>query len=366
MRHLLAVVVMSTALAVAAPAAAQAGGFDDVPDDAYYSVPISTLEQQGLFAGTLCTDGFCPDEPIDRKTMAVWIVRILEGRTPPPVIQARFNDVDSTSFHAPYIERMARLGVTEGCRGGSGFCPDENVTRAQMAAFLSRAYQLADGPDPGFDDVPHYVWYVDDVARLVASGITQGCGDGTNFCPEQDTTRGQMAAFLYRAENPPEPAPPPTNTWERIEGQSDRGPYVAFRASVDQTEVPWRPKGLALEVRCIEVTETGASELEVQAFGYGVRTWFWDDYGVIEYRFGAETASTLIFADITEDRNALIMRDDDEEQFFLAMEADTSGELRLSLYDEWDDTTLDFEIRGQLPVVGYLEHVKPAVDACLD
>ena len=54
-------------------------------------------------------------------------------------------------------------------------------------------------------------WYAADVARLAASGITQGCGDGTAFCPGRDTTRAQMATFLHRALNladdvPPEPA----------------------------------------------------------------------------------------------------------------------------------------------------------------
>ena len=70
-----------------------------------------------------------------------------------------------------------------------------------MAAFLSRAYNLPDAPDPDFVDVPSDAWYAAEVARLVASKITFGCGDGTGFCPGRDTTRGQMATFLYRAEN---------------------------------------------------------------------------------------------------------------------------------------------------------------------
>ena len=105
----------------------------------------------------------------------------------------------AASFHAPFIERMADLEVTEGC-GGGAFCPDLNVSRAQMAVFLSRAYDLPDGPDPGFSDVPPDAWYAASVAKIAASQITAGCGD-TAFCPDGDTTRAQMAAFLYRAEN---------------------------------------------------------------------------------------------------------------------------------------------------------------------
>ena len=68
-----------------------------------------------------------------------------------------------------------------------------------QAAFLSRAFNLLAAPNPGFDDVPNGAWYASDVAKLAASGITVGCGDGTGFCPSRSTTRGQMATFLYRA-----------------------------------------------------------------------------------------------------------------------------------------------------------------------
>ena len=183
------------------PAFAQPGGFGDVPEDTYYTVPVSTLAGQGVFAGTGCDEGFCPGDAIDRKTMAVWTVRVLDGEDPAAVAESRFDDVDPHGFHAPFIERMAELGVTQGCGDGSGFCPHRNVSRAHMAAFLSRAYKLPDGPDPGFADVPDDAWYAADVARLAASKITEGCGDGTAFCPSRDTTRAHMATFLWRAEN---------------------------------------------------------------------------------------------------------------------------------------------------------------------
>ena len=175
-------------------------GFGDVPADAYFAVPVNVLAGDGVFVGTKCDGGFCPDEPMDRKTMAVWVVRLLDGQDPPAFVQSTFTDVDGGSFHSPFIERMAELGVTTGCGDGSGFCPDRTVTRAQMAVFLTRAYDLAEGPDRGFDDVDSGAWYASEVAALAASGITQGCGDGSRFCPEQLTTRAQMATFLWRAE----------------------------------------------------------------------------------------------------------------------------------------------------------------------
>ena len=178
---------------------AQPGGFGDVAGDAYYSEPVAALAAMGVFAGTECDAGFCPGEPLDRKTMAVWVVRILDGNDPAPVSESRFDDV--AGWHARFVERMAELGVTAGCGDGSGFCPDRSVSRAQMAVFLSRAYDLPDGPDPGFSDVPSDAWYAAAVSKLAASQITAGCGDGAAFCPGRDTTRAQMATFLYRAEN---------------------------------------------------------------------------------------------------------------------------------------------------------------------
>ena len=197
-----ALALLSAGLGTSTATAQEDAPYVDIPADAYYAVPVRTLDQDGVFAGTLCDDGFCPGDPIDRKTMAVWTVRVLDGDDPPAVSETRFDDVDADGFHARFIERMAELGVTTGCGDGSGFCPDRNVTRAQMAAFLSRAYDLPERPDPGFSDVASDAWYAADVAALAASKITVGCGDGTGFCPGSDTTRGQMATFLWRAENP--------------------------------------------------------------------------------------------------------------------------------------------------------------------
>ena len=204
---------------------AQAGGFGDVADGVYYSAPVQALAAAGVFDGTECAPNLlCPDEPIDRKTMAVWTVRVVTGQDPPAVSQERFADVDGRSFYGRFVERMAELEITMGCGDGTRFCPDDAVTRAQMAVFLSRAFSLADGPDPGFSDIPDGASYGSDVARLAASGITEGCGDGTVFCPEHDTTRAQMATFLARAQDladapgTTEPAPAGAATYRAVNG----------------------------------------------------------------------------------------------------------------------------------------------------
>ena len=49
-----------------------------------------------------------------------------------------------------------------------------------------------------FSDVDTAAFYHDDAHWLKEMGITLGCG-GTLFCPNDPVTRGQMAAFLHRA-----------------------------------------------------------------------------------------------------------------------------------------------------------------------
>jgi hypothetical protein len=80
------------------------------------------------------------------------------------------------------------------------FCPDDPVTRGQLAAFLVRALGLEVNTHPGFVDVPAGSTFAGDIGRLATAGITRGCNPPVNdrFCPDDPVTRGQLAAFLHR------------------------------------------------------------------------------------------------------------------------------------------------------------------------
>ena len=70
-----------------------------------------------------------------------------------------------------------------------------------MAAFLVRALDLVDtGSGNWFIDDDESVFELD-IDRLATSGVTRGCNPPVNdrFCPNQSVTRAQMAAFLRRA-----------------------------------------------------------------------------------------------------------------------------------------------------------------------
>ncbi len=192
--------LMSTGLLVV-PAGAQESTYTDVPEGVYYTEPVSVLRAAGVFEGTECAPSrFCPEQSLKRWEMAVWLVRALSDRKPSPLSSARFSDVSRSTWYAPHVEQMFQLGVTTGCGDGTTFCPDKPVTRAQMAVFLTRAYKWKGGGHIKFADVSADAWYAAQVKSLAHYGVTTGCGRvGTHFCPAEQVTRGQMATFLHRA-----------------------------------------------------------------------------------------------------------------------------------------------------------------------
>jgi len=145
-------------------------------------------------------DLFCPDDPVTRGQMAAFLVRALglEANTHPG-----FSDVGSSSTFVTDIGKLATAGITRGCDppGNDRFCPDDSVTRAQMAAFLVRALGLQTDSHPGFADVGASSTFVTDIGKLATAGVTLGCNPPQNdrFCPDEPVTRGQLGAFLKRA-----------------------------------------------------------------------------------------------------------------------------------------------------------------------
>jgi subtilisin family serine protease/ligand-binding sensor domain-containing protein len=119
-----------------------------------------------------------------------------------------FADVYSTYWAWSYIERLYNAGITGGCATTPNllYCPDNTVTRAQMAVFLLKSMHGPTftpplvGDSTGFGDVTTSHWAAAWIKQLAAEGITGGCGNG-NYCPEAPVTRGQMAVFLLKAKN---------------------------------------------------------------------------------------------------------------------------------------------------------------------
>jgi hypothetical protein len=179
------------------------GRFADVDPATHFAfVFIETLERSGVTGGCGGAD-YCPDDPVTRAQMAVFLERGMRGSNyvPPAAAGNVFLDVGAGDFAAAFIEQLFADGITGGC-GGGNYCPTDPVTRAQMAIFLLRA-KFGSGytPPPAtgvFGDVPLGSFAVEWVEALAAEGITGGCGGG-NYCPGDPVTRAQMAVFLVRA-----------------------------------------------------------------------------------------------------------------------------------------------------------------------
>ena len=169
-------------------------------------------------------DRYCPAALVTRGQMAAFLVRALEL---PPTVVDYFNDDDGSIFEAD-INSLAASQITFGCNPpvNDRFCPVADVTRAQMAALLVRAYGYTDdgGGDVFADDDGSI--FEGDIDRLAAAGVTLGCNPPANdmFCPGAAVRRDTMASFLSRAEGlTPIPPPPPDdcpvlpadNIWNR-------------------------------------------------------------------------------------------------------------------------------------------------------
>ena len=160
---------------------------------------IGAVAAAGITRGC-SADGsrFCPDDAVSRAEMAAFLARALGlGNSGGSVL---FVDV-AGSVHAGAIGAVAAAGITRGCSAdGSRFCPDDAVSRAEMAAFLARALGLGNsGGSVLFNDISGSV-HAGAIGAVAAAGITRGCSaDGSRFCPDDDVTRAEMAAFLARA-----------------------------------------------------------------------------------------------------------------------------------------------------------------------
>ncbi|WP_345323195.1 S-layer homology domain-containing protein [Candidatus Villigracilis proximus] len=125
-----------------------------------------------------------------------------------------FRDVPDTYWAWQYVERLYNAGVTGGCSTSPlNYCPENIVTRDQMAVFLLKGIHGASYTPPaingatGFADVAANHWAAAWIKQLAAEGITSGCGGG-NYCPDTTVTRAQMAVFLLKAKNGSSYAPP--------------------------------------------------------------------------------------------------------------------------------------------------------------
>lgn len=107
---------------------------------------------------------------------------------------------DDDGYYEGSIEAIFAAGITFGCSDRQEFCPDRAVTRGELAAFISRTLQLPATSEDFFSDDDSNI-FEGAINRIAAAGITSGCNPPGNdrFCPDRTVTRAELATLFVRA-----------------------------------------------------------------------------------------------------------------------------------------------------------------------
>lgn len=138
---------------------------------------------------------FLPEASITRAEFSTVMARLLKLEGGSDAAD-KFVDLDG-HWAKEYISALAEAGIVGGV-SDSEFAPDENITREQMAAILARALDLSGDDDLDFADADD----ISDWARVYVSAVKNAGymrGDGDNcFAPLNNATRAEVATVICR------------------------------------------------------------------------------------------------------------------------------------------------------------------------
>ncbi|HEY3375711.1 MAG TPA: S-layer homology domain-containing protein [Candidatus Aquicultor sp.] len=155
---------------------------------------ISFLELRGVINGY--PDGrFRPQNNVTRAEFAKMAV-ITRGITLVPAGAASFGDVPANYWAARYIATARAAGLIKGYPDGR-FRPNNNITRAEIAAIIVRASGVATNTNgTTFSDVPSSFWAFNEIMTARNDGFLSGYTDNT-FRPNNLATRAEAAQFNF-------------------------------------------------------------------------------------------------------------------------------------------------------------------------
>jgi hypothetical protein len=189
--------------------------FVDVPANHPSYADIETIYWHRVTVGCLASPlTYCVSGTVSRAEMAVFIERAKRGAGfTGTATGAQFVDVPAAHWAGGFIEQLFTDGITAGCATSpSLFCPDNKVTRAEMAIFLMRGrygstYNPGTATGTVFGDVPKAHWAAAWIERAYLFNMMTSCATGPlRFCPDALVTRAEMATLLTKSFSL---APPP-------------------------------------------------------------------------------------------------------------------------------------------------------------
>ena len=140
------------------------------------------------------------------QASSAWIVTNSKATAgDPTTIIAAFTDVSPSDSFLPAIDLLKEYAITSACQDlPPAYCPNNNITEAQMAVFVVRSVMGNDNftytPTPYFSDVPANNLYFPWVQKMQDLGIALPCAPG-QYCPDTPVTRGIMAVLIIRGRD---------------------------------------------------------------------------------------------------------------------------------------------------------------------
>lgn len=170
--------------------------FNDVPYGHYAYEEINFLADKGILYG-VGQGNFGLEQELTRWQAVLLLTRAnnvsLENRPNPG-----FEDVPTDYKYYSAIAAAVEEGMFNGV-SPTKFNPDATLTRREMAVVLDNLYSFPEATSPHpFTDVKDGYWFSDPIARLYASGISDGV-TASQFGPMNPVTREQFAVFLARS-----------------------------------------------------------------------------------------------------------------------------------------------------------------------
>jgi len=147
---------------------------------------------KGYIAG-LADGTFGPDQGISRAEMAALLTRVGPAGTSSQPI--KYSDVSGTYWARSAIQQAQSTGLMTGFKNGK-FGPEKTITRGEMAAIAARWLKLEGGAESGYSDVQGH-WAAGYISLVGKAGIMQGMPDGT-FQPDKTLTRAEAVATINR------------------------------------------------------------------------------------------------------------------------------------------------------------------------
>lgn len=139
-----------------------------------------------------------PDNNITRAEAAALISRISSGfDSDKDYDVSKFADVDSGAWFAKNVGYAAENNIVRGYEDGS-FRPQNTITREEFAAMICRFMKYDTSASEVFSDVPSEHWAAPYIAAMKANGIISGYEDGS-FGLGKNITRAETIAIINRA-----------------------------------------------------------------------------------------------------------------------------------------------------------------------